>query len=119
MRLLLDAHHSPLVAERLRAEGYDVLAAVDDPALTTLGDEELLRAASDDGRALVTEDVGDFDQIARRWATAGLHHAGIVMTPATRYYRANTAYRGRLIAALRTLLGTAPDSTLDSIIWLP
>lgn len=94
------------------------MAAIEDVALTILPDEELLRAATDDGRALVTEDVGDFDRIARRWSATGQHHAGIVMTPATRFYRANTGYRGRLISALRALLDTAPESSPDRIFWL-
>lgn len=96
-----------------------MLAAVEDPPLTILSDDDLLRAAAEDGRALVTEDVGDFDHVARRWSATGKHHAGIVMTPATRYYRGGLAYPGNLIAALRTLLDTAPESTPDTIFWLP
>lgn len=119
MRLLLDAHHSPVVADRLRAEGYDVLAAVRDVALNSLPDQDLLRAATDDGRALVTEDVGDFDLIARHRSTTGQHHAGIVMTPPGRHHRASKAYPGNLVAALRDLLDTAPESTPDRIFWLP
>ena len=41
MKLLLDVHHSRLAAELLRKEGYDVLAAADNPDLATLSDEEL------------------------------------------------------------------------------
>lgn len=36
LRLLLDTHHSRLPAERLRAEGNDVLAAADDPVMARL-----------------------------------------------------------------------------------
>ena len=48
VKLLLDVHHSRVAAERLRADGYDVQAAADDPELAALPDEELLRRASSD-----------------------------------------------------------------------
>ena len=60
-----------LKGERLRAQGYDVLAATDDPSMASLPDDELLTAATAEGRALVTENVKDFDRLIR-----GLH-AGI------------------------------------------
>jgi hypothetical protein len=41
VRLLLDTHHSRLAAERLRADGHDVIAAADDPVLAALPDDEL------------------------------------------------------------------------------
>ncbi|HXW82129.1 MAG TPA: DUF5615 family PIN-like protein [Acidimicrobiales bacterium] len=49
MKLLLDVHHSRLVAERLRLSGHDVVAAAEDAVLSMLTDEELLRAATRDG----------------------------------------------------------------------
>jgi Domain of unknown function (DUF5615) len=64
---LLDVHHSRIAAERLRASGYDVLAAFDYPELAVLADEEVLRRASADGRAVVTENAKDFDRIVRSW----------------------------------------------------
>ena len=65
MKLLLDTHHSRLAAERLRVDGHDVTAAADDLVLAFLPDEELLRAASRSGRAVVTENARDFDRIVR------------------------------------------------------
>ena len=50
MKLLLDSHHSPKAAERLRDEGYDVTGAANDQLLATLSDEELLRSAARDVR---------------------------------------------------------------------
>lgn len=119
VKLLLDGHHSPAVAERLQAEGYDVVAAINDAALRILRDDDLLRAATATGRAVVTEDVDDFARIARRRSVSGQHHAGIVFSLRARYYRGNAAYPGNLIAALGTLLDTLPESTLDRIFWLP
>lgn len=118
MRLLLDVHHTAVVAERLQSEGHDVAAAVSDRVLSRLEDEELLLAATAAGRSVVTENVADFDRIARSWGTSGKHHAGIVFTSRTRYHRGGKAYPGNLIAALRDLLATAPESTRDRVFWL-
>lgn len=119
MKALLGVHHSAVIAERLQAGGYSVTAAVNDDTLARLSDEELLRVATKSGQAVVTEDVGDFARIARQWSTSGEHHAGIVFSLRTRYYRGNSAYPGNLIAALRALLDAAPETTLDRIFWLP
>jgi hypothetical protein len=63
LRLLLDAHLSGArIAEPLRARGHDVHAA----------DEER-------ERILVTFDVKDFPDIARRWAEAERPHAGLAI----------------------------------------
>ena len=110
MKLLFDTHHSPRAAERLRKEGYDVTAAADDQLLATRSDEELLRAAARDGRALVTENVKDFDRIVRAWAAAGEHHAGVVFTSPRRYHRGSTSYPQNLISALRKVLDDPPVS---------
>ncbi|MGP8005527.1 MAG: DUF5615 family PIN-like protein, partial [Acidimicrobiales bacterium] len=99
MRLLLDTHHSRLAAERLRADGHDVMAAADDPVLASLPDEELLRAASRTGSAVVTENARDFDRIVRSWADTGEHHDGVVFTSPRRYHRGSNAYPANLVAA--------------------
>lgn len=118
MKLLLDTHHSPKAAERLRREGYDVAAAADDRLLATLADEELLRAATGDGRALVTENAKDFDRIVKSWAAAGEHHAGVVFTSPRRYHRGSSGYPQNLISALHTLLADPPDARSDWVLWL-
>lgn len=119
VKLLLDVHHSAVIAAHLLVEGYDVAAAVNDSTMARLSDEELLRAATADGRAVVTENVGDFSRIARAWGTFEEHHAGIVFTLRSRFYRGTAAYPGSVIAALGTLLDAAPPSTVDRIFWLP
>jgi hypothetical protein len=118
VKLLLDTHHSRHAAERLRAMGHDVAAAFDDPVLATLGDDELLRAATADGRAVVTENVRDFDRIARAWAAAGEHHAGIVFTSPRRFHRGSQAYPADLVRALARLLDEQPADEPDRACWL-
>jgi len=71
-----------------------------------LDDEEVLRAATRDGRTLVTENACDFDPIARAWAASGQHHRG------------SKAYPGNLIRALSSLLSESPRSTRGWLHWL-
>jgi Domain of unknown function (DUF5615) len=77
LRLLLDAHISgPRLASALRKEGHDVRAADEERSLDGWTDEDLLGLAATEDRILVTFDVKDFPDIARRWAEAGRRHAG-------------------------------------------
>jgi len=119
LKLLLDTHHSPVVAETLRADGHDVLAAAVVPTLARLEDDDLLRAAVEDDRAVVTENAKDFDRIVRAWSARGDHHVGIVFTSPRRYHRGSSAYPGILIAALRQLLADPPTEAGDWVHWLP
>jgi hypothetical protein len=84
-----------------------------------LDDEDLLAAATRDGRALVTENAKDFDRIVRAWAGRGEHHAGVVFTSPRRYQRGSAAYPANLIAALRVVLAKPPADQSDWIHWLP
>ena len=118
MKLLLDVHHSPLAARRLRGQGPDVEAAADDPALAELEDDELLRAATRDRRAVVTENVRDFDRIVRAWSASGVHHAGVVFTSPRRYHRGSKAYPANLVRALAALLDAPREPDQDWVHWL-
>jgi hypothetical protein len=118
VKLLLDVHHSRVAAERLRASGYDVQAGFDHPELAVLADEELLRRASAEGRAVVTENAKDFDRIVRSWAATGEHHAGVVFTSPRRFHRGNTSYPENLIVALTRFLATPRDARHDWVHWL-
>lgn len=118
MRLLLDVHHSPQAARRLRDRGYDVVAAADEPALAGLEDEELLRAATSDGLTVVTENARDFDRIIRDWSAQGKHHLGVVFTSPRRYHRGAKSYPANLVRGLTALLANPPTSTRNWVHWL-
>ncbi|MDQ1360253.1 MAG: hypothetical protein QOJ44_630 [Acidimicrobiaceae bacterium] len=94
------------------------MAAADDSRLTVLADEDLLGAAAVDGRAVVTENAKDFDQIVRSWAATGKHHAGVVFTSPRRFHRGRHSYPEDLIAALGRLLADPPAATRDWVTWL-
>jgi hypothetical protein len=118
VKLLLDVHHSRIAAERLRAGGHDVQAAADLPELAALPDEELLRRAGVDRRAVVTENAKDFDRIVRSWVATGEHHAGVIFTSPRRFHRGSTSYPEDLIVALTHILTTPPVAELDWVHWL-
>jgi hypothetical protein len=118
LRLILDVHHSPAIAERLVAEGHDVRAAAHDETLTILTDEELLRTATANEQAIVTENARDFDRIARALSPTTEHHGGLVFTSPRRFHRGSSTYPENVIRALRVLLDTPPDDATDWIHWL-
>jgi len=99
VKLLLDAHHSPRAAERLRDKGYDVVAAADDSVVVSMADEELLRHASADDRAIVTEDAKDFDRIVRAWVATDDERLGAL---------APVRHRPHMYFAGAVLQGTHP-----------
>jgi Domain of unknown function (DUF5615) len=118
VRLLLDVHHSPRAADRLIERGFDVAAAAKDPDLATMADEDLLRHATLEGRALVTENLADFGSIIHLWTTTGENHAGIVFTSPRRFHRGSASYPENLVASLNRLLEQPPEAEHDWVHWL-
>lgn len=118
VKLLLDVHHSPRAAERLRDMGHDVVAAASDHALCSLEEEELLRHSSAEGRAIVTENAKDFGLIVRTWATTGEQHAGVIFTSPRRFHRGSAAYPEDLVVALARLLDAPPEVEKGWVHWL-
>ena len=86
--------------------------------LAALGDEELLRAAKRDGRAVVTENARDFARIVRDWSARGEHHAGVVFTSPRRFHRGSKAYPANLARALAKFLGERDPQGDDWVHWL-
>lgn len=60
MRLLLDEMYPPVLAEKLRAQGHDVLAIVEDLDLIGSDNKTVLAHATPTQRCVVTENVQDF-----------------------------------------------------------
>lgn len=80
MRLLLDAHVSgPRIAAPLRKGGHEVRSVDEERELDGWDDEALLALATAEKRVLITFDVKDFPDIARRWAEAGRPHSGLAI----------------------------------------
>jgi predicted nuclease of predicted toxin-antitoxin system len=81
VRLLLDEMISPRIARELRESGHDVQAVKKDrPDLVSRSDSELIRQMAAERRAIVTNDIADFQAIHERLAAAGDEHSGMIFT---------------------------------------
>lgn len=117
MKLVLDEHLSPAVAEELRRRGHDVVAA-GEAGLRGQPDAALLGWAVSEGRAVLTADYADFRGLHEVYLSRGERHPGIVLV-SRRFSLAQAAF-GRLIDAIDRLLKEHPgDSALESVeTWL-
>ncbi|MFT3852818.1 MAG: DUF5615 family PIN-like protein [Ilumatobacteraceae bacterium] len=115
MKLALDHHYAPAIAQGLRDLGYDVVAAVE-CGWQTLDDAELLDTCTAEGRALLTNNVADFAAIARRWTSEHRTHAGLIFT-SDRSRPRHHGETGRFVTDLADLLARH-DSFTDAVHWL-
>ncbi len=119
MRLLLDEHFSPAIAEELRKRGHDVVAAAAIPELRHREDDELLAWGTSQHRALVTENAADYLRVHQLHLSRGDRHYGIVLT-SPRRFRRDRAGIGPLVRALDRLLQSfqSEDALLADLQWL-
>ena len=119
MRLLLDEQYSPEIAARLHRDGYDVTAVKDDPGLEGVADEPLLRRATADGRALLTNNARDFAPLAGTWAAGEEEHLGLIFTSDESLPRSRNTI-GTYVERLRELLdrSTADEAFRGRVEWL-
>lgn len=118
MKLLLDEHVIPAVAQQLRQRGHDVVT-VRDMRLEHAPDPDLMAGASRSRRAVVTVNHQDFRPLHAAYLTSGRQHYGLILIPRPAWLAGRGL--GRLINALDTLLRTYPaDDAMDTAeIWLP
>jgi hypothetical protein len=121
VRLLLDEMISPRIARELRESGHDVQAIKKDrPDLLGRSDREIVQRMGIEWRAIVTNDIGDFQQIHEQVMAAGGGHAGLVFTFDATMPRSKTAI-SLWVQALAALLGEHADERAlqNQIIHLP
>ena len=118
MRSALDHHFSSRIAAQLRGRRHDVVAVVEQ-GWDTEDDEPLLALCESEHLALVTNNVADFVAIARRWATQGRRHSGLIFTSDASMPRHQAAI-GRYVEALDGLLraNPGPEAFADRVHWL-
>ena len=119
MRLCLDEHYSPRIAERLRELGHDVHAVKERPELAAVSDRDLLAAMREERRAVLTENVADFMRLVRELEAAGDSHYGVIFSSPRSLPRSRETI-GLFVERLHEFLTarSAEDALRDRIHWL-
>ena len=121
MRLLLDEMISPRIARELRSHGFDVQAIKSDrPDLETVADREIVRRMAAEKRAVVTNDVLDFQLIHNQLPATGEEHYGLIFTNDSTMPR-NKASIPLWVETLKDLLEANPadDALRNRVRHLP
>jgi hypothetical protein len=123
VRLLLDEMWSHEIALQLRGRGHDVIAATEpeqEARYGTLDDEVVFERAREDGRALVTENVGDFERARIAFERAGRDHYGVIYARAPQFNRnLGAGVIGPMVRALDRVLSEHPEHEPQSrVIYL-
>ncbi|MGH3499437.1 MAG: DUF5615 family PIN-like protein [Nocardioidaceae bacterium] len=116
MRALLDEQLSPQIAESLRQSGCDVAAVADREDLVGCSDRIVFEVASQEGRAVVTNNIKDFRPLAAEFLAQDRTHAGLILLPSTRT-RTRTAVP-TLARAIEDILLAHPDGIAGSERWV-
>jgi hypothetical protein len=117
VKALLDEQLSDQIARLLRERGLDVQAIVERSDLLQAPDREVMRVASVEDRAVVTNNIKDFRPIAAERLTSGQGHAGLILLPASRS-RGRDAI-GSLAEAIEALMRDHPGGMRDAERWVP
>jgi hypothetical protein len=113
IRLYLDHNVHTWFATALRRDGYDVVFA-EEVGNAHLSDEDLLRWATQQGRAVFTYDRVDYLRLAQDWAMRGETHAGIIVALAPPLLSP-----AEILHRLRHFLNTiAADELHNQMRWL-
>jgi predicted nuclease of predicted toxin-antitoxin system len=119
VRLLLDEHYSPKIAEELRKRGHDVVSLGERRDVRGLDDRELWNRASAEKRAVLTENVADFMALVREAAAGDEPHFGVIFT-SPRSLPRGAGTIGVYVELLDRLLRDRPsdDALMDQVYWL-
>jgi predicted nuclease of predicted toxin-antitoxin system len=106
LKLLLDEHLSPAIADQLRARGHNVVT-VAEAGLAGMTDERVLAWAVREQRAVVTNNIRDFRLLHADSLRASSPHFGIVLVTTGKYSLRRDSL-GPLVSALDRLLLRSP-----------
>jgi hypothetical protein len=110
VRLLLDEMWTPTIALELRKRELDVIA-ITEPAHASryagIGDDEVFGRAQEDGRAVVTDNIADYEQARSDWENRGQAHHGLIyaLDPPFNRHRGGHVI-GQMVSALAHFLRT-------------
>ena len=113
MRLLLDEMWSYEIAVQLRRFGHDVIAATEpehEARFTGVEDDIVFERAQEDGRAIVTENVADFERARMAFERTGRSHHGVIYARDPQFNRnLGAGVIGPMVRALDRLLSERPE----------
>ncbi|MEZ8217686.1 putative nuclease, contains PIN domain, potential toxin-antitoxin system component [Candidatus Fervidibacteria bacterium JGI MDM2 SSWTFF-3-K9] len=113
LKIYLDECISPDLASAMRQRGWDVISA-HEVGLVGVTDEEQLEFAAQTGRVLLTFDIRDFQELAKRWLQQGREHAGILLCQ----HLPKQAY-GRLLQRLEQVRSILTAEQIhNTVVWL-
>ena len=114
VRLFTDEHIFRHLAGALRSRGYDAESCQEaGRASQRIPDHRQLAYARRSGRAILTENVGDFLRLDAEWKAAGRKHAGIILIART------VSDFGELLRRVERHLNTYPPEVQhDTVLWL-
>jgi len=119
LKLLLDEHYSPSLAEKLRERGHDAVAVQEEVDLRGMLDPDLFAEAQRRNCALLTENVADYIVLDAEYRSRHLAHWGLVFTSNRTFPRGKASTVGALVRALDELLRKADSGGPSSmVIWL-
>jgi Domain of unknown function (DUF5615) len=114
VKVLLDEMWTPTIAVELRNRDLDVVAISEQlyaDRYAGIPDDEVFARAQDDGRAIVSDNVADYERARRDWESRGQAHHGVIyaLNPPFNRHRGD-AVIGQMVKALSRFL-SSPDAS--------
>jgi Domain of unknown function (DUF5615) len=118
VRLLLDEMWTPTIALELRKRDFDVVA-ISEPAhmgrYAGISDDLVFAHAQEDRRAIVTDNIADYELARREWESRGQPHHGLIYAlnpPFNRHHGERVI--GQMVGALAHFL-SSPDAAQEPL----
>lgn len=120
MKLLVDEMYPPVISERLRMAGHDVVSVLEQAELIGRNDLEIWRFAAAHRRGIVTENAADFLAISKRAGAAGEVSPSLIVTSNHAFPRHPRSFIGRATRALAAFCDAhSDDDTQAGVVhWL-
>ena len=111
MRLVLDEMWAPTISVELRKRGFDVIAINEQAHAARyagITDDQVFARAQEDGRAVVTDNIADYEKARRGWESHGTVHNGVIyaLDPPFNRHRGDAVTRQK-VNALEHFLASA------------
>jgi hypothetical protein len=115
VKLLLNEMWNREIAGELRRGGHDVIASQEPEHSRYAGipDGEVFELAQQEARAIVTDNVADYEKARLDWETSGRSHHGVIYALNPPFNRdRGTAVSGQMVRALDAFLRSDPAPQL-------